>query len=104
MIGPWKPILYHLKAYTYKVYIFIKSKGDPDKPGKLQKLVSKTYIGYLVGYEFTSIYKVWIPHKKKMVSARDMIFNEKAFFDGKPTKITTKLITALDKAVDLVEI
>ena len=32
-----------------------------------------------------------------------MIFNEEAFFDGKPTRITTELITALDKAVDLIE-
>ena len=36
--------------------------------------------------------------------AQDMIFNEKAFFDSKPTKITTKLITALDEVVDLVEV
>jgi len=33
-----------------------------------------------------------------------MIFNEEAFFDGKPTKIITKLMTALDKVVDLVEV
>ena len=33
-----------------------------------------------------------------------MIFNEEAFFDGKPTKITTKLITALDEAINLVEV
>ncbi len=39
-----------------------------------------------------------------MVSARDIIFNEEAFFDGKPTKIITELITALDEAVDLVEV
>src|SRR6266566_6661458 len=39
-----------------------------------------------------------------MVSARDVIFNEKAFFDGKPIKITTELMTALDEVVDLVKI
>jgi len=33
-----------------------------------------------------------------------MIFNEKAFFDGKPTKIIIELMTALNKAVDLVEV
>ena len=33
-----------------------------------------------------------------------MIFNEKTFFDNKPIKITTKLITTLNEAVDLVEI
>ena len=33
-----------------------------------------------------------------------MIFNEEAFFDSKPIKIITKLITALDEVVNLVEI
>ncbi len=68
MIGPWKPIFYYLKVYTYKVYVFIKSKGDPDKLVKFQKLVPRVYIGYFVGYEFTNIYKVWILYKKKVVS------------------------------------
>ena len=39
-----------------------------------------------------------------MVSTQDIIFNEEAFFDGKPTKITTELMTALDKVIDLVEV
>jgi len=58
MIGPRKPILHHLKVYTYKIYVFIKFKGDPDKPEKFQKLAPRTYIGYLVGYKSTSIYRV----------------------------------------------
>ncbi len=33
-----------------------------------------------------------------------MIFNEEVFFDGKPIKITTELMTALNEAVDLAEI
>src|SRR6266566_5488913 len=33
-----------------------------------------------------------------------MIFNKKAFFDSKPIKIITELMTTLNEAVDLVEI
>ena len=90
--------------YICKVYVFIKFKGDPDKLGKFQKLAPKTYIGYLVGYKSTSIYRVWIPYKKKVISVRDMIFNKEAFFDSKPTKIIIELITALDKIFDLVKV
>ncbi len=104
MIDPRKPIFYYLKVYIYKVYVFIKSKSDPDKLGRLQKLVPRVYIGYFVGYKSTNIYRVWILYKKKMVLIRDVIFNEEAFFDGKPTKIITELMTALDKVVDLVEV
>ena len=39
-----------------------------------------------------------------MVSTRDVIFNKEAFFDGKPTKIITELITTLDEVVDLVKV
>src|SRR6266699_4209685 len=33
-----------------------------------------------------------------------MIFNEKAFFDGKPIKITTELMITLDEVIDLVKV
>ena len=102
--GPRKPILHHLKAYGCKCYVLIKSKGDPDYPGKLQKLQPKAHIGFLVGYESTNIYRIWIPHKKKVISARDVIFNEGEFFDGKPTRLTEELMSTLDEAIELVEV
>ncbi len=104
VIGPRKSILYHFKTYVYKIYVFIKFKDDPDKFKRFQKLALRVYIGYFVGYESINIYKVWISYKKKVVLARNMIFNEEAFFDSKPTKIIIELITALDEVVDLVEI
>ncbi len=69
MIDLWKPIFYHFKTYICKVYVFIKSKGDPDKLGRFQKLIPRIYIGYFIGYKSMSIYKVWILYKKKVVSA-----------------------------------
>ena len=102
--NPWKPIFYYLKAYVYKIYVLIKSKDDPNKLRRLQKLTSRIYIKYLVGYKSTNIYRIWILYKKKVVSVRDMIFNEEAFFDGKPIKIITELIIALDKVINLVEV
>jgi len=33
-----------------------------------------------------------------------MIFNKEVFFDGKPTKIITELMTTLNEAIDLVEV
>jgi hypothetical protein len=102
--GPRKPILHHLKAYGCKCYALIKSTGDPDYPKKLQKLAPRAHIGYLVGYESTNIYRVWIPHKKKVISARDVIFDENEFFDGKPLRMTNELMAALDEAIEIVEL
>lgn len=54
-------------------YVLIKSKGDPQFQNKRRKLDAKAHIGFLVGYESTNIYRVWISHKKKVVSVRDVI-------------------------------
>ena len=75
--GPRKPSLHHLKAYGCKAYPLIKSKSDSDYRPKKQKLDAKAHIGYLVGYESTNIFRIWIPHKKKVISTRDVIFDER---------------------------
>src|SRR5438045_1284608 len=102
--GPRKPILHHLKAYGCCCYVLIKSAGDPDHPKKLRKLQPRAHIGFLVGYESTNIYRVWIPHKKKVISARDVLFNEDEFYDGKPIWLTAELISELDEAVKQVSV
>ena len=86
--GPRKPQLHHLKAYGCKVYVLIKSKDDADRPSKRQKLDAKVHIGFLVGYESTNIYRIWIPHKRKVISARDVIFNEDEVWDQKPIRLS----------------
>ena len=101
---PRKPQLHHLKAYGCKVYVLIKSKGDADRPGKHQKLDAKAHIGFLVEYESTNIYWIWIPHKRKVISARDVNFNEDEVWDQKPIHLTPNEIQELDNAVEVVEV
>ena len=102
--GPRKPQLHHLKAYGCKAYVLIKSKGDTDRPGKRQKLDAKAHIGFLVGYKSTNIYQIWIPHKRKVISARDVIFNEDEVWDQKPIRLTPDKIQELDNTVEVVEV
>jgi hypothetical protein len=49
----------------------------------LRKLDPRAHIGYLVGYDSTNIYRVWIPEKGKVISTRDVIFDESTVFEGK---------------------
>jgi hypothetical protein len=102
--GPRKPSLNHLKAYGCRSYVLIKSAGDPDRPKKRQKLQPKAHIGFLIGYESTNIYRIWIPHKKKVISARDVLFDEEEFYDGKPIRFTDILISNLDEAIEKVSV
>jgi hypothetical protein len=61
-------------------------------------------VGYLVGYSSTNIYRVWIPHQKRVISTRDVIFNESKFFDGRKEQITSLEMLELDDLVQRIEL
>ena len=41
----------------------------------------RTYIGYLVSYEGSNIYRIWVPSKATVIRTRDVNFNEDEFFN-----------------------
>jgi hypothetical protein len=76
-----KPNLAHLKAYGCKAF----AMTDDTHQGKsrLQRLNPKAWIGYLVGYCLSNIYRIWIPSLGKVISTRDVVFDEELIFDGR---------------------
>ena len=70
------------------------------KKKRLMKLNPRAHIGYLVGYNSTNIYRIWIPHKGKVISTRDVIFDEETFFYGKRTDLQDELIAKLDTLIE----
>jgi hypothetical protein len=48
---------------------------------KKYKVAPRSLIGYLVGYDSTSIFRVWIPQKRKVIRTKDVIFDENKFYD-----------------------
>ena len=99
-----KPLFHHLRAYDCKVYTLIKSKSDPHYSCKQQKLDARAYIRFLVGYESTNIYRIWILHKIKVISVQDVIFDKNKIYDGKPIVRTSDKIRELNKAIEIVEV
>ncbi len=43
---------------------------------KLDRLEPRVHIGYLVGYESTNIFRIWILYLSRVISARDVTFDE----------------------------
>ncbi|KID94461.1 polyprotein, partial [Metarhizium majus ARSEF 297] len=76
-----QPIISHLKAYGCKA--FAMTADAQLKLHRKQKLEPRAHIGYLVGYQSSNIYKIWVPHRNKVILTRDVIFNESAFFENK---------------------
>ena len=54
----------------------LKDKEGVYKPKKLNKLVLKVFIEFLISYNLVNIYRVWDPVKNKVKGYRDIIFNK----------------------------
>jgi hypothetical protein len=70
---------------------------------RLQRLDLKVWIGYLVGYRSSNIYRIWIPSLAKVISTRDVTFDEQIVFDGKTEDLYDNLMhTTLEEIATLV--
>ena len=77
-----QPPLAHLRAYGCRAYAM--TEHAQLKKRRLRKLDPRAHIGYLVGYDSTNIFR--IPHQGKVISTRDVLFDEETF-DGRKTHL-----------------
>ncbi|POS82293.1 hypothetical protein EPUL_005561, partial [Erysiphe pulchra] len=71
------PFLGHLYRIGSKAFALDRNIPRRDK------LEARAHIGYLVGFEGTNIYQIWIPHlkdrQKKVIRTRDVIFKDELY-------------------------
>ncbi len=77
---PRKPDQTHLRAYGCKAFAMTPTAQKREQ--RLQRFNPKAWIGYLVRYKSSNIFRVWVPATNKVISTRDVIFNEEEFFNG----------------------
>ncbi|TPX13082.1 uncharacterized protein E0L32_006508 [Thyridium curvatum] len=88
-----QPDLSHIKEYGSKAHC-LKDEYHNATISTKAKHQPRTEIGYLVGYEDTNIWRIWIPEKRKVVPLRDVTFEEGSFFkkenhDGSRERLAT---------------
>jgi hypothetical protein len=64
------PSTAHLKIYGCRAYPLIYNIP------KTQKLDPRAQIGYLLGYNSTNIFRIWIPKKHQVIKTRDVTFDK----------------------------
>ena len=69
------PSLSYLRVLGYKVYVQI----PPEKRTTSRKLDARADIGILVRYEGDYIYRIYIPHSKKVKRSSNVRFNEDGY-------------------------
>lgn len=45
-----------------------------------EKLSAQAYIGYLLGYDSSNIFKIWYPSLNRVIRSRDVMFDETKFY------------------------
>jgi hypothetical protein len=85
-----KPKEVHLKVYGCKAFALT----DDTHRGKfkLMRLDACAWIGYLVGYRSTNIFRIRIPALDKVITTRDVVFNENKVLDDKEQTLIDSLM------------
>ena len=89
-------------AYGSKAYPL-----DPDVKGTSHKLHFKNnpraHVGYLVGYRASNIYRIWVPALQKVITTRDVTFDEDTHFDPQDEQKEGILIQEYDSMVEVLK-
>ncbi len=88
----------HLRVYGCRAYPL-----NPRIP-RTQKLVPRAHIGYLVGYDSTNIFRIWVPSEKCIVSTRNVTFNKTLFYNPNEPDLVSQPKIRAEEIIDLVEI
>ena len=72
-----KPDLSNLRIFGCKAFVRIENIL------RIAKLAPRAAIGFLVGYDASNIWRIWIPAKRRVIRARDVEFDETQFFADK---------------------
>ena len=78
-----KPDLGHLRVFGCKAYAMTKQAQL--KTERLKRLNPRAWVGYLLGYSSTNVYRIWNPAAqpdKQVIRTRDVIFDEDKTFSG----------------------
>lgn len=67
-----KPYIDHLRVYGCKT--FAMTTQVQRKSNRPHKLDPRAFVGYLVGYRSTNIFRAWNPLLGKVISTRDEVF------------------------------
>jgi hypothetical protein len=77
----WK--LSNLKVFDSKTYVLLK---DSETSTRSKKLKARAFVEYLVEYDSINIFRVWNLEKWDVNDYKDVIFDEKTFFNIYQTK------------------
>ena len=80
-LNSYQLVLSHLYVFGYKAYLLIQ------KILRLEKLLPRAYVRYLIGYNLSNIFRIWIPTKNQIIRTRDVTFDNSLYYNLKVTDL-----------------
>ncbi len=93
-----KSNLTHLQSYECRAY-FLKNIIS-----RKNRLKSKTFIDYLVRYDFINIFRIWISSRMRIVRIRDVLFDKTLFYDFAKLDSRHLLIISVKETLEVIKI
>ena len=85
--------VYRCRAYPLDYYIPKKKKLEP-----------RAYIGYLVGYDSTNIYRIWILTYKKVICTRDVTMDNNLLYNPTDLVLSDMIKEEVDRLIETLDI
>ena len=89
-----KPGLAHMHPFGCRAYVV------QHKIPKLEKMQPRAVLGYLVGYDSTNIFRVWMPSKERVIRTRDVRFDDYGMYD--PHEVEVGNLKEAEEVIDAV--
>jgi hypothetical protein len=96
-----KPNLANIRVFGCKSYVLRHDVAKADK------MAPRAWIGYLVGFEASNLWRIWNPRAVrsdfKVTSQQDVTFNETEFYDPQKPLLDDILVSEIPRVVELNE-
>jgi hypothetical protein len=93
-----KPSFAHLKVYGSKAYVL--NKHIP----KSLKLEPRAHIGYLIGYDSTNIFRIWILSRETVIRTRDITFDQDSFYSPKDLDLRAMFTESAENIIEILKL
>ncbi|HEV7737643.1 MAG TPA: hypothetical protein VGO47_09780, partial [Chlamydiales bacterium] len=93
-----RPMLAHLETYGGKAYHL---KNNLPRKAKLEP---RAHIGYLVGYDSTNIFRIWVPSQNKVIRTRDVRIDGNSLYNPIDLDIDKVLREQAEKIIETLDL
>ena len=97
-----KPNWSNIYAYGCRAYPLQKDR-EAGRDKRMYKVLPRGHIGYLVGYQASNVYRIWLPSLDRVIVTRNVTFNELTKYlperekqDGQPIPIAKQIVSQIE--------